>query len=200
MTSEILEDILNDLPKLTGRPKIDVNVEINCVEDQETEDSIMKAAEKFAKVSAFKNDEKETNNESIDDHGVVDLTSNNEVPTKKSVDPDEDFLTQTKTDLGLLLEGAEAQLSLEECPTCKSTLEFSETFQIHMRNEHSGREDEPTPHTCTNCGGSFATISKLEEHVLTEHALNLSHNKEKREFARNEDGIRECARCDEQTS
>ena len=59
------------------------------------------------------------NNESDKDHEVIDLTSNNEVPTKRSIDPDEDFLTQTKTDLGLLLESAEAQLSLEECPIVK---------------------------------------------------------------------------------
>ena len=191
VTSEILEDILNDLPKVKEKPK--TKVEINYLRDKKTKESPKTAIEK----TDPNNDEKENINENMADPGVIDLTSDNKSQPKKSVDPDEEFLSQTNTDLGLLLESAEAHLSLEECPTCKTTLEFNETLEMHMKNEHSEKQpSESTTQICPTCGDYFASPDKMHEHSLAKHVPNFSTHTEKREFARNEDGIRECARCD----
>ena len=109
--------------------------------------------------------------------------SNDEKPTAKKVDdcapsakcsvgPNEGWLIHTNTDLGLMLECAQASLALEQCDECGYTLEFGEALNDHKKSEHMGQLSK----VCSNCGEFFSTINNLNEHNLAKHTPTFSSN------------------------
>ena len=91
---------------------------------------------------------------------------------KSSVDPNGDWLTHTNTDLGLMLESAQATLALEECDECGYSLEFAENLNEHKKVEHPGQPKK----VCATCGEFFNTTTDLNEHSLTKHTPPFSNN------------------------
>ena len=93
----------------------------------------------------------------------------NETP-KNQIDPTDGWLTHTNTDLGLMLECAEAELSLDVCEECGYTLEFNESLNEHKKNEHLQQLSK----VCSTCGEFFRTITSLNKHSLTKHTPAFS--------------------------
>ena len=112
----------------------------------------------------------ETNQSNDEEEPLVQKDDDVTPPPKSSVDPNNDWLAHTNTDLGLMLECAQLSLALEQCDECEYTLEFGETLNDHKTSEHMGELSK----VCSNCGEFFSTITNLNEHNLAKHTPSFS--------------------------
>ena len=119
--------------------------------------------------SITKNQEDETNN--LNDEDPPEKQDDDMMPhLKSSVDPNDDWLAHTNTDMGLMLECAQLSLALEQCDECGYTLEYGESLNDHKTSEHMGQLSR----VCSNCGEFFSTVTNLNEHNLAKHTPTFS--------------------------
>ena len=122
--------------------------------------------------SIAKNQGRETNQSKDEEEPPAKKDDDLTPPPKSSVDPNDDWLAHTNTDLGLMLECAQLSLALEQCDECEYTLEFGESLNDHKTCEHMGEMSK----AYSNCGEFFSTITNLNEHNLAKHTPVFSGN------------------------
>ena len=110
---------------------------------------------------------------------------------RKQINPNEEWLTNTNTDLSDMLDRIENDIlenpmksehndvdmineetpDLEEldCAQCGETLDLNESMNDHMKNVHSIVDDQLSPDNCNICGDKFNDDNGLSDHINNQH-------------------------------
>ena len=117
-----------------------------------------------------KEDEKQETKQSNYEEPIAKEVDDGASSSKCSVNPNDGWLTHTNTDLGLMLECAQASLALEQCDECGYTLDFGEGLNDHKTTKHMRQLSK----VCSNCGEFFSTINHLSKHNMAKHTTTFS--------------------------